>query len=233
MLVLPQHVFDEIRDVAYEKEGFETGVSLFGVRVQPHECPAGALPPLVPRTCNHVVLAIAGPGPRAVHLPARYSSDADFSTAVYWALQSALPRIRWLGELHVHPRGMPSLSGRDLANAREILLGTDETLHPEEFIAGVIQQWKDRLDIYPFHFTRQVLEGVRMGVERVSSDAKIVHDARTIACGGNNDRPSVRTEPEGSGAPLGEAPRRHWTWKFWRRDHRDGGESRRGHVYTR
>src|SRR2546425_1859085 len=128
-LLIPKHVLRRIVSSVLETpDGFETGVTLFGM-------PLEGTPDV-----QYAVLAIAGPGRRATHEPAHYSGDENHANEIYESLTSAMPGICWLGELHVHPRGMTWLSGGDLRTVRQILTGTDETLHPEEFIAGVMQR---------------------------------------------------------------------------------------------
>src|SRR6266404_7824983 len=128
-LVIPRNVFDEIvRSVSGTPRGCETGVTLFGASSEG-----------VP-DAHYIVLAIAGPGRRATHEPAHYSGDENHANDIHDALRSALPGIRWLGELHVHPRGMTWLSRGDLRTVRHLLTGIDETLHPDEFIAGIMQR---------------------------------------------------------------------------------------------
>lgn len=192
MLVLPQHIYTDIQDIASEKNGLETGVALFGVCVFKLANPKAICGLL---KSHHVVLSVAGPGPRAVHEAARYSADGSYYTAIYWALQSAMPAIEWLGELHVHPAGMPVLSSRDYQNVHEILLGEDDTVHPQEFIAGVIQRKKDGVDIYPYFFTRSFLQGRLMDIERVPSCAEIVRRARSLAATDGAQTPLVADRP--------------------------------------
>lgn len=188
-LVLPDEVYADICDVVSRaRGGCETGVWLFGAAVRD----------------RRVVLAIAGPGPRATHEPVHYSADNDYASEVYNALRSALPSIEWLGELHVHPRGMTWLSHGDLQTVREILDGAaPDTLRPREFIAGVMQRrgktkW---VDIYPFHF-RGAAEGRAMPMERVAADAEVVRSARLAVV---ESREAVL--PEMTGAPTKEGPR--------------------------
>src|SRR6266480_4733251 len=109
-LSIPKNVLDGIvRWVSVAPHGCETGVTLFGVALE--ESPDS----------RHIVLAIAGPGGRATHEPAHYSGDENHSNDIYTALRSALPGIRWLGELHLHPSGMTRLSRSDLRTVRHIL----------------------------------------------------------------------------------------------------------------
>src|SRR6266852_1778030 len=94
-LLFPKHVFDDVVRSALEtSRGRETGVTLFGTSLE-----------TIP-VASYVVLAIAGPGRNATHEPEHYSGDENHANEIYVALRSAMPAIRWLGELHVHPRGM-------------------------------------------------------------------------------------------------------------------------------
>src|SRR6266481_5528626 len=108
-LVIPKNVFDEIvRSVSETPRGFETGVTLFGTSLEGTPAP------------HYMVLAIAGPGRRATYEPAHYSGDDTHANEIYGSLRNALPGIRWLGELHVHPRGMTWLSHGDIRTVRHI-----------------------------------------------------------------------------------------------------------------
>lgn len=210
-LFIPQHVFEEIlASVLETDDGLETGVTLFGTRLD-----QGA--PTAAGCSGHVVLAIAGPGKRATHESAHYSGDEQHASAVYAALGSAMPGIRWIGELHVHPRGMTWLSGGDLRTIRHILSGSDSESAPEEFIAGVMQRRNGALDIYPFHFTRAWPEGNAMGIEIVHPSAPMVHRARLKAIEGSaHDRPGFCTEPRGSRAARPETRGHRWL-REWRK----------------
>ncbi|MCL5671111.1 MAG: hypothetical protein M1423_07435, partial [Acidobacteria bacterium] len=136
-LTIPRHVFHQIVSAVLETPaGLETGVTLFGTSVPvspaaPSEKPGEAH--VAASNTAHVVLAVAGPGKRATHQPVHYSGDENYSNAIFGALASAMPGMRWLGELHVHPQGMTWLSHGDRRTVREILTGCDDTLHPKEF----------------------------------------------------------------------------------------------------
>jgi proteasome lid subunit RPN8/RPN11 len=186
-LVLPAHVYADICEVVSRtKDGCETGVWLFGVAVRDHR----------------VVLAIAGPGPRATHEPVHYSADNDYASEVYNALRSALPSIEWLGELHVHPRGMPWLSQGDRRTVREILEGAAaDTIRPHEFIAGAMQRRSREVDIYPYYFG-SATDGRTMPMERVPTDAEIVRSARLAAA--EDRRPAL---PQNKPVSQKETPR--------------------------
>src|SRR5439155_18059247 len=156
-LVIPKNVFNQIVSSVLETpEGLETGVTLFGTSLEVNSAPDRET---TVSDSAYVVLAVAGPGKRATHEPAHYSGDDGHANEVYDALRSAVPGIRWLGELHAHPRGMTWLSGGDRRTVKQILTGNDDTLHPHEFIAGVMQSQDSGVGIYPFHFTRDCLEG--------------------------------------------------------------------------
>lgn len=205
-LVIPKHVLKAIiSSVAETSDGLETGVTIFGSRSEG------------PTPATLVILAVAGPGRRSTHEPAHYSGDDDHTNAVHDALRSAMPGIRWLGEFHVHPQGMTWLSGGDRRTVRQILTGSDQTLHPEEFIAGVIQRRNGAVDIYPYHFTRECLDGSAMEIRIVDSDHPVIHQARleAIKRGDENDRSGICTEHEGSRTALPETPRHNWLRK-WR-----------------
>lgn len=215
MLSIPKDVFDGIvRCVSDAPHGCETGVTLFGTSLK--EVPDS----------HYIVLAIAGPGKKATHEPAHYSGDENHSNEIYDALRSALPGIRWLGELHVHPRGMTRLSCGDLRTVRRILTGTDETLHPDEFIAGVMQQRDEAVDVYPVHFSREKLDGRPMEIQIIGPDVAEVREARLYAIEKQkeqgHDRPNICAEPQRSRPALSQAPRFGWLRKWWKRDRAHG-----------
>lgn len=219
-LLIPKHVYSEIVATVLETpSGLETGVTLFGA----------GLEGISELDHGHIVMAIAGPGKRATHEPAHYSGDETYASAVYGALRSAMPGIAWIGELHVHPRGMTWLSSGDLRTIREILLGEDDTLHPEEFIAGVMQRRNGGIDIYPYHFARKWLEGRAMELTVVESDAPVVHKARLK--GIQNDRPRFCPKLERSRETGAKAPGHHWLRQWWERLRQHGGKSRDRQVH--
>jgi hypothetical protein len=226
-LVIPKDVFDQIvASVLETRDGLETGVTLFGTSLWTPGSDAKTEP-----SDQHIVLAIAGPGKRATHQPAHYSGDDGQANAVYEALRSAVPGIRWLGELHVHPRGMTWLSGGDRRTVKQILTGEDDTLHPDEFIAGVMQRKDSGVDIYPYHFTRECLEGNAMELLIVGSDAPVVHQARLK--GIQNDQSGVCTKSEGSRAAVAQTPRHRWLRQWRKRLGEYGRKVRRRQVHAR
>src|SRR5207245_360528 len=88
-----------------------------------------------------------------------WNPATDTFAEVFAALGCAMPSIKWLGELHVHPRGMTWLSAGDCRTVADILTGSDDTVHPTEFIAGVMQRDAGTVSIYPYHFARERLKG--------------------------------------------------------------------------
>jgi len=227
-LLIPKKVFDQIVSSMLEtREGLETGVTLFGTSLKANSAPDRKT---TVSDSAYVVLAVAGPGERAAHEPAHYSGDDGHANAVYEALRPAMPGIRWLGELHVHPRGMTWLSGGDRRTVRKILTGNDDTLHPDEFIAGVMQRRNGTVDIYPFYFTRECLEGNGMELLIVDSDASVVHQARLK--GIQNDRPRVCTQPEGSRTVVPQTPRHRWLRQWWERARGYGRKVRHRQVHA-
>jgi hypothetical protein len=233
-LAIPNHIHGEIVSLITETpEGLETGVTLFGTSVptsEPASRKSGDGDTNAPGF-DDVVLAVAGPGNRATHQSARYSGDENFSNAIYEALRSALPGIRWLGELHVHPMGMTWLSRGDYRTVKEILTGMDETLHPHEFIAGVMQRRNGDVEIYPYHFTREWLKGSAMELLVVESDAPVVRQARQK--GIEDGRPCVCEKPEGGRTARQEAPRHRWLRQWWERFCRHGRKGRDRQVHPR
>lgn len=217
-LLIPRDVFDQLHYLIFETpDGLETGVTLFGTPVSIPPVPSSAKKPngtfKAVSFAADVVLAVAGPGKRATHEPAHYSGDENHSNEIFEALRCALPNIEWLGELHVHPRGMTWLSGGDLRTVRQILTGQDDTVHPEAFIAGVMQRRNGSVDIYPWHFTRDCLQGDVMELHVVESNAPIIQQARLK--GVHDARPSVCAQPEGGSTTEPKAPRHHWL-RQWR-----------------
>jgi hypothetical protein len=223
-LFIPRNVCDRlVAIVCRTPAGLETGVTLLGTSVTVSEAPlreSAATSGSEPGS-GDVVLAVAGPGCDATHEPARYSGDENYANAFYESLQIAMPGIRWLGELHVHPPGMTRLSAGDLRTIREILAGDDETLHPDQFIAGVMMRGNGRVAIHPFHFTRDSLAGVPMEIEIVDPLDGVVRQARLK--GVEHDRPYICAESPGSGTAVEGPPRHHRVREWWECACRYGG----------
>ena len=146
-LVLSDGIAAEITRVAYATK-LETGVRLMGIR----------------QGDRYRVRHVIKPGPNAVERSATYQCDNDYAEKEFNRLLKDDPTLCWLGELHVHPRGYPMLSSTDRRTVREVMLGTDDCLHPDEFICGVMQRVLGSLAIHPVLFTRTNIEGVAMEV---------------------------------------------------------------------
>lgn len=232
-LLMPQHVFDRLVCSVHEtRDGLESGVTLFGTTIcrQTGSTAKSGAGDAGPANSTDVVLAIAGPGRRATYEPAHYSGDEIHASEVFDALRCALPGIAWLGELHVHPRGMTWLSQGDRQTVRQILTGEDDTAHPDAFIAGVMQRRNQHLDIYPWHFSRECLEGRAMAFAIVESDAPVVQQAREK--GLERARPRIRTKSEGSRTAPQEALGHHRLRQWWKRLSRHGRALRLRHVHV-
>ena len=214
-LVLPHDVLADIGAIVDETgTGCETGVRLFGVPV-PHVAAcasyAAASWPVVLQD-RYVVLAVAGPGPDATHESVHYAADADYSSGIWQALQTALPSIAWLGELHVHPQGMPWLSAGDRRTMRGLLTSTTpDAVCPAEFIAGVMQRRKHAVEIYPVYFNRTMSHGSPMKVECIRQGDDLLRRARELAA------KDCRQAPHGGERPDdlrdGPAIRQGWAAK--------------------
>jgi len=204
-LIVPQEVFrDIVRLVTQTPSGLETGITLFGTSLE--------------SGLDYVVLAVAGPGRGATHEPGHYSGDENHASAIYRALGSAMPRISWLGELHVHPRGMTWLSAGDRRTVRQLLIGVPGTAPRDEFIAGVMQRRNGTVDLYPVYFTRECMEGRDMELRIAGAEAQVLQQARqkVIEPGEKDDRRSrIHPEPEGSRAAVRKARRFRWL-RQWR-----------------
>ncbi len=80
---------------------------------------------------------IAQPGPASNHEYGSCTGDHEFESDFFSGLREKVPGIQWLGDLHAHPPSYPGLSGTDHRTIRQILFGTDDTLHPQEYVAGI------------------------------------------------------------------------------------------------
>src|SRR3989454_4436586 len=132
-LIVSPELFSSIQQtVEQTQEGIETGVTLFGVRGD----------------SGFTALAAVGPGPKAVHTPVFHQPDADHLNHEYDRFLERWPSIEWIGSLHVHPYGMPYLSGHDRNTVERIF--RDPSLRLAEFVAGIIQRCGGCLAIYPY-----------------------------------------------------------------------------------
>lgn len=77
---------------------------------------------------------IIGPGERAVHRNDRYQCDNDYAERLFNEWLKGEPDLKFLGELHAHPGGMPELSLLDMATIRRVLKELPF------FIAGTIER---------------------------------------------------------------------------------------------
>jgi hypothetical protein len=128
---IPAEIESKIREIVYAGT-LETGVTLFGRK-------AGGI---------FDVVAICAPGPAATHQEFHYSGDNDYASAFYEELLKTQPDLKHIGEFHVHPFDMSSLSGGDRRTVEEVLKTYDE------FIAGVMLRRGGIVDFYPVHFVR-------------------------------------------------------------------------------
>jgi proteasome lid subunit RPN8/RPN11 len=120
---------NEIKDIVYRTD-VETGVRLIGIV----------------EDARYIVLHVIGPGQKAKQEIYEYECDNDHAERQFARLLEGNPNLKFLGELHVHPGGFPTLSGTDLCTVRKIL---------EEypfFIAGVIE--RHPFSIRPILFTK-------------------------------------------------------------------------------
>jgi hypothetical protein len=115
------------------REGLETGVTLLGRRLEG----------------SRVALFAIGPGPKAVHTAGFHEPDIEYVNRERSRLLESFPRLEWIGSLHVHPFGMPWLSGHDRHTIRKILTEAGGLYMPD-FIAGIIQRQGPSMLIYPY-----------------------------------------------------------------------------------
>jgi len=124
-------------------------------------------------------LAVVGPGPNAIHTPVFHQPDADHLNCEYGQLRERWPSIEWIGSLHVHPYGMPYLSGHD-RNTLDRLFD-DPLLRLTEFIAGIMQRRGGRLAIYPYVISTSDRLPWLVPVEIVSSQSDVWREAEQTA----------------------------------------------------
>jgi hypothetical protein len=163
-LVVSPQTLSSIQDiVAQTPEGIETGATLFGMRM----------------ASGFVVLAAVRPGPNAVHTPVFHQPDAAHLTRAYGRLLERWPALEWIGSLHVHPYGMPYLSGHD-RNTLDRLFD-DRSLGLTEFVAGIMQRRDGQLAIYPYVIANDHRSPWLVPVEIVSSKSDVWKGAERIA----------------------------------------------------
>ena len=154
-LVLQDGIYPEIVRLACEFKGLEFAITLFGsVRNERFE-----------------VTHFAPPGRNAEHARGRCTNDHEFESDVFNRLRKEVPGIQYLGDLHAHPASCPRLSSTDYATVRQTLFGTDDTLHPEEYVAGIIlplrREGEPGVAIVPTYFSKQNPRGSEMELEYV------------------------------------------------------------------
>ena len=148
-LVFSGGIFRCINEIVHQVD-VETGVRIFGDIVAD----------------RYVVRHIVGPGESALQERYEYGCDNDYAEREFTRLRKADPALQWLGELHVHPSGYPHLSRTDRRTAREVICGSEDVLHPAEFILGVIQR-RDGTDfeVFPVLFSKANLKGEVLSVD--------------------------------------------------------------------
>jgi hypothetical protein len=154
-LVLQDGIYAEIARLAREFVGLEFAVTLFGSI----------------RSDRFEVTHLVPPGKKAKQARGRCTNDHEFESDVFNKLRKEVPGIQYLGDLHAHPPSYPRLSGRDYATVRETLFGTDDTLHPEEYVAGIIlplrRAGEPGVAIVPTYFSKENPSGSEMELEYV------------------------------------------------------------------
>ena len=136
-LMMTELVYTDLREAIFEtSEGVETGVTLFGARQD---------------GCRVALFAV-GPGPNTIRTPVFHKPDADHLNREFERLKESYPALEWIGSLHVHPFGMPGLSGHDHRTVAKLLALHPEPLYLPDFIAGIIQRCGPKFAIYPYFF---------------------------------------------------------------------------------
>src|SRR2546428_10236932 len=156
-LVLQDGIYAEIVRLAGEFKGLEFAITLFGSI----------------RDERFQVTHFAPPGRNAEHTRGRCTNDHEFESEVFARLRNEVPGIQYLGDLHAHPASCPRLSSTDYATVRQTLFGTDDTLHPEEYVAGIIlplrREGEPGVAIVPTYFSKQNPRGSEMELEYVDA----------------------------------------------------------------
>jgi hypothetical protein len=154
-LVLQDGIYAEIVRLAGEFKGREFAITLFGSIQE----------------ARFQVTHLAPPGRNAEHAHGRCTNDHEFESDVFSRLRKEVSGIQYLGDLHAHPPSYPRLSWTDYATVRRTLFGTDDTLHPEEYVAGIIlplrRAGEPGVAIVPTYFSKQNPRGSEMELEYV------------------------------------------------------------------
>ena len=156
-LVLQDGIYAEIVRLAGEFKGLEFAITLFG-SIQDE---------------RFLVTHFAPPGRNSEHAHGRCTNDHEFESDVFSHLRKEVPGIQYLGDLHAHPPSYPRLSGTDYATVRRTLFGTDDTIYPEEYVAGIIlplrRAGEPGVAIVPTYFSKQNPRGSEMELEYVNA----------------------------------------------------------------
>jgi hypothetical protein len=148
-LVFSGGIFERINEIVHAVD-VETGVRIFGDIGED----------------RYLVRHVVGPGECARQQPYDYSCDNDHAEREYNRLLKEDPALQWLGELHVHPSGYRHLSRTDRQTARDVICGTEDVIHPAEFIVGVIQRMEGLdFEVFPVLFSKSNLKGEALGVD--------------------------------------------------------------------
>ena len=165
-LILSDAVLSTVCATAAETpEGLETGVTLFGGRQD---------------GCRVALFAV-GPGPKAIHTPCFHQPDTDHLNREFEHLVQSFPLLEWIGSLHVHPLGMPWLSGHDRGTVGQLL--SEQSLHLSDFVAGILQRRGSRFAIYPYLLAPSDPVLWFMPVEIVAEEAEVWRTAQARAKG--------------------------------------------------
>src|SRR2546427_6471451 len=191
ILVLQDGIYAEIVRLAGEFKGLEFAITLFGsIRDERFD-----------------VTHFTPPGRNAEHAHGRCTNDHEFESDVFNRLRKDVPGIQYLGDLHAHPASYPRLSSTDFATVRQTLFETDNTLHPEEYVAGIIlplrRAGEPGVAIVPTYFSKQNPSGSEMELEYVHS--------------------GVYTKPERARRLFRAAYSRGWRGLAWEHGHRHLG----------
>ena len=165
-LILSYAVLSTLCATAAETpEGLETGVTLFGAR---HD------------GCRVALFAV-GPGPKAIHTPSFHQPDTDHLNREFEQLMQSFPLLEWIGSLHVHPLGMPWLSGHDRRTVAQLL--SEQSLRLPDFVAGILQRQGSRFAIYPYFLASSDPLPWFMPLEIVAEEAAVWRGAQDRAKG--------------------------------------------------
>src|SRR6266849_6754120 len=148
-LVFSRGIFERINELVHQVD-VETGVRIFGDIGED----------------GYLVRHVVGPGENALQAPCDYSCDNDHAQREYTRLLKDDPTLRWLGELHVHPSGLPNLSRTDRQTARDVICSPEDVIHPADFIVGVIQRTEGPdFEVFPVVFSKANLKGETLEVD--------------------------------------------------------------------